>query len=166
MSKSRTHLSRSRTSILGAAMLAVLFSATLGCDADDQGDDEDRSLTVCQLGEDSECMALPELAEAIAVVEAIGIDPEHDSVELWVGESDELEALWVAHEAELACDADATEDACDPDRPAQPSDTLVQPVPVTKQMAQAVCTGDPDGCSCCCGWVGSTPTGCACNGCW
>jgi hypothetical protein len=168
MSKSRTHETSSRTTILGAAVLAVLFAASApGCDTEGRSDDQDRSLTLCQLGEGSECTALPELAEAIDVVEAIGIDPQRESVELWVGQSEEFEELWAAHEASLACEADASADACDSGHLPQAGDSLVEPLPVSEMMIkQELCEGTPGSCTCCCGWSGSTPTGCYCTGCW
>jgi hypothetical protein len=153
---------------LGTALLALLCSASpMSCDADDRGDDAPRSSTFCNVSEDRECAALPELVEAIGVVRSMGIDPDAQSVEILIAEDDELEAAGLSLDPATALEsrdeADADRSAA---RTAPHGDALItEPDPADPELLKGFnCAwNEYGGCTCCCYWGYGDMWGCGCT---
>jgi hypothetical protein len=115
----------------------MLWIGVSGCDEGTSDDEVERALP-CNLA-DEECAALPEAAEAFAVLESMDIDPDEANVELVEG----------PHHVEAEDPADEPWSA----------DALKSEEPPPQEQKFS-CSGN-DSATCCCFWDGDY-WGCGC----
>jgi hypothetical protein len=167
MKNQQIHHVSSAMRTLYTATLAIFVGASItACDTEDGSDDEPREVQ-CNLS-DPECMALPEAAEAITVVESMDIDPDEADIELRVVVDAEVAELFSSEDETVLESIDDANDAnadAPPVGPHAHGDSLVRPLdPVALAGAHATsCPNGPSGVCCTCVWGDGYEWGCACG---
>jgi len=167
MNDVRIHPVSSAIRTLGTTIVAIILGAgAIGCDTQDEGHGEPREIQ-CNLSE-PECMELPEAAEAITVVESMGIDPDEADIVLEVVVDEDVAELF-SSEDELASVDEV--DAVDVNVDAPPAgshaygDALLDPLDTALLPGghATSCPNGPSNLCCTCVWGDGYSWGCACG---